>query len=215
MTPEEFRQYGHQAVDWIADYLARPERYPVLARVKPGELTDALPAARPRARRAHGGHPGRFRAPDRARHHALEPPRLHGLFRQLRSDAQGILGEMLAAALNPNGMLWKTSPAVTELEQVALRWLRQWTGLPEDWFGMIYDTASIGSMHAIAAARQAADPESRARGAHARAWWSTPPSRRIPPSKRAPSRWASGQETCARFPWTPNSACAPDALERR
>ena len=71
---------------------------------------------------------------------------------------------MLAAALNGNGMLWKTSPAVTELEQVALRWLRQWCGLPEDWFGIIYDTASTSSMHAIAAARQAADPESRTRG---------------------------------------------------
>ena len=61
-------------------------------------------------------------------------------------------------------MLWKTSPAVTELEQVALRWLRQWSGLPEDWFGLIYDTASTSSMHAIAAAREAADPESRTKG---------------------------------------------------
>ena len=61
-------------------------------------------------------------------------------------------------------MLWKTSPAVTELEQVTLRWLRQWSGLPEDWFGLIYDTASVSSMHAIAAAREAADPESRTKG---------------------------------------------------
>lgn len=77
---------------------------------------------------------------------------------------EGILGELLAAALNGNGMLWKTSPAVTELEQVTLRWLRQWSGLPEDWFGLIYDTASTSSMHAIAAAREAADPESRTKG---------------------------------------------------
>ena len=47
MTPEEFRRHGYQAIDWIADYLARPERFPVLAQVKPGELTDALPAAGP------------------------------------------------------------------------------------------------------------------------------------------------------------------------
>jgi aromatic-L-amino-acid decarboxylase len=77
---------------------------------------------------------------------------------------EGILGELFTAALNGNGMLWKTSPAVTELEQVALRWLRQWSGLPDDWFGLIYDTASTSSMHAIAAARDAADPESRTRG---------------------------------------------------
>ena len=61
-------------------------------------------------------------------------------------------------------MLGKTSPAVTELEQVALRWLRQWSGLPEEWFGLIYDTASTSSMHAIAAAREFADPESRTKG---------------------------------------------------
>jgi aromatic-L-amino-acid decarboxylase len=61
-------------------------------------------------------------------------------------------------------MLWKSSPAVTELEQVTLRWLREWTGLPSDWFGLIYDTASLSSMHAIAAAREAADPHSRTRG---------------------------------------------------
>ena len=67
------------------------------------------------------------------------------------------MGEMLAAALNANAMLWKTSPAATELEQVALDWLRQWMGLPAGLFGIIYDTASTSSMHAIAAARELAD----------------------------------------------------------
>ncbi len=59
-----------------------------------------------------------------------------------------ILGEMLAAALNTNGLHWKTSPAVAELEQRALDWLRQWMGLPDEWFGIVYDTASTSSMHA-------------------------------------------------------------------
>ena len=81
------------------------------------------------------------------------------------ATGEGILGELLTAALNGNGMLWKTSPAVTELEQVTLRWLREWSGLPDDWFGLIYDTASTSSMHAIAAAREFVDPESRTRGA--------------------------------------------------
>jgi aromatic-L-amino-acid decarboxylase len=67
--------------------------------------------------------------------------------------------------MNCNGMLWKTSPAATELEQVALRWLREWSGLPDGWFGLIYDCASTSSMHAIAAAREFVDPESRMRGA--------------------------------------------------
>ena len=163
MTPEEFRRYGYQAIDWIADYLARPERYPVLAPVKPGELTDALPAAGPER-----GEPMEAILADFER--LILPAVTHWnhpgfmAYFAISASEPGILGELLAAALNLNGMLWKSSPAVTELEQVTLRWLRQWTGLPEDWFGAIYDTASIGALHAIAAARQAADPECRTRG---------------------------------------------------
>ena len=164
MTPEEFRAYGHEVVDWIADFLAHPERYPVLARVEPGELLDALPRSAPERGEpmaqlledfrklvvpgiTHWNHPG-FMA-----------------YFSITGSGPGILGEMLAAALNVNGMLWKTSPAATELEQTALGWLRQWIGLPEEFFGIIYDTASISSMHAIAAAREMADPEARVRGA--------------------------------------------------
>ena len=76
----------------------------------------------------------------------------------------GILGEMLTAALNANGMLWKTSPALTGLEQVTLAWLREWLGLPDPLFGIIFDTASTGVMHAIAAARECADPATRTEG---------------------------------------------------
>jgi len=164
MTPEEFRQHGYRAIDWIADYLADPGRYPVLPSVKPGELIDALPAAGPER-----GEPMEAIFADFER--LIVPAMTHWnhpaflAYFANSATAEGILGELLCAALNGNGMLWKTAPAVTELEQVALRWLRQWSGLPEDWFGIIYDTASVGSMHAMAAARQAADPESRTRGA--------------------------------------------------
>ena len=71
----------------------------------------------------------------------MEPPWISGVFRQLGAAGRH-LGELLTAALNGNGMLWKTAPAMTELEQVTLSWLRQWSGLPDDWFGLIYDTAS-------------------------------------------------------------------------
>ena len=75
-----------------------------------------------------------------------------------------IIAEMIAAALNTNGLHWDTSPAVAELEQVALGWLRQWMGLPDNWFGIIYDTASVSSFHAICAAREYVVPESRVEG---------------------------------------------------
>jgi aromatic-L-amino-acid/L-tryptophan decarboxylase len=163
MTPEEFRRFGHQTIDWIAEFLSQPERYPVLAQVKPGELTGALPAAGPEQ-----GEPMERILADFE--NLIVPAMTHwnhpGFMAYFANTSTGpaILGEMLAAALNANGMLWKTAPAVTELEQVALSWLRQWTGLPKDWFGLIYDTASVSSMHAIAAARQLADPEVRAKG---------------------------------------------------
>ena len=163
MTPEEFRRYGHQSIDWVADFLAHVERYPVLPPVKPGELTDALPA--------HGPERGEPMDAILADFERLIVPASTqwnhpGFMAYFANSAtpEGILGELLTAALNGNGMLWKTSPAVTELEQVTLRWLRQWSGLPESWFGLIYDTASTSSMHAIAAARQAADPESHTKG---------------------------------------------------
>jgi hypothetical protein len=90
-------------------------------------------------------------------------PRFHAYF-SVSASAPGILGEMLTAALNINGMLWKSSPATTELEQVTMSWLRQWLGLPEEFFGLIYDTASTSTMHAIAAAREAMFPEVRVEG---------------------------------------------------
>lgn len=163
MTPEQFRRYGHEAIEWIAAYLENPERYPVLPPVKPGELTDALPTCGP-----EHGQPMEQIVADFEK--LIVPAMTHwnhpGFLAYFANSAtpEGILGELFTAALNGNGMLWKTSPAVTELEQVVLRWLRQWSGLPESWFGLIYDTASVASMHAIAAAREAADPESRTKG---------------------------------------------------
>jgi len=131
--------------------------------MKPGELVDALPRCgseqgEPMAEilqdfrdkivpaATHWNHPG-FMA-----------------YFAISASGPGILGEMLTAALNMNGMLWKTSPAVVELEQVALDWLRRWIGLPDGLFGIIFDTASTSSMHAIAAAREMVAPEVRTEG---------------------------------------------------
>ncbi len=163
MPPDEFRRFGRQVVDWIAGYLEHIRDYPVLARVQPGELAARLPGAAPEA-----GEPMEAVLADFER--LILPavthwnhPRFHAYF-SVSASAPGILAEMLIAALNMNGMLWKTSPAATELEQVTLAWLRQWLGLPEAFFGVIHDTASTNAVHAIAAARFRADPEVRRRG---------------------------------------------------
>lgn len=158
MDPEEFRRYGYRVVDWIADYLKNAERYPVLPSVSPGEIRKRLPAAPPAQGESmetilrdfqeillpgitHWNHPGFFS------------------YFAITGSGPGILGEMLSAALNVNAMLWITSPAATELEEVVLDWLRQMLGLPVEFWGIIYDTASISTLHALAAARHQAGPE--------------------------------------------------------
>jgi len=164
MPPEEFRTYAHQAVDWIAEYLTHPERYPVLPNIQPGQLIDALPAQGPQHGEPMGQILGDFRSLIVPAITHWNHPGFMAYFANT-SPGPGIIGELLCASLNANAMLWKTSPAATELEQVALGWLRDWMGLPAEFFGIIYDTASTSSMHAIAAARELADPEARTLGA--------------------------------------------------
>src|SRR6185295_16125890 len=90
-------------------------------------------------------------------------PSFHGLFSTSTSSI-GVFGEMLTAAFDMKGMLWRTAPASTELEDVVLDWLRQMMDLPEHFEGIIYDTASVSTMHAIAAARERADLKIRGLG---------------------------------------------------
>jgi len=160
---KDFREQAHRLADWIADYLENPERFPVLSQVRPGDITRALPAAAPERGEpfseifadfervivpglTHWNHPGFF------------------AYFAISASAPGILAEFLSAALNQQAMLWRTSPAATELEEVTLAWLRTLIGLPPGFDGVIYDTASISTLHALAAAREAAMPDVRGRG---------------------------------------------------
>lgn len=164
MSADEFRRHGHEVVDWIADYLAGNRSLPVMPQVKPGALEDALPAAAPEEGEPMERILAGFRELVLPAVNHWNHPRFHAYF-SVSASGPGILGEMLAAALNTNGMLWVSSPANTELEMVVMRWLRQWIGLPEEFFGMIHDTASVSTMHAIAAARVAAGDDVREQGA--------------------------------------------------
>ncbi len=168
MGAEDFRRHGHQLIDWISDYLEQIETRPVLAQVAPGELRSQLPAAPPA-----GGEPVAAILADVDR--LIMPALTHWnhpsffAYFATSTSAPGIFGELLSAAFDAKAMLWRTSPASTELEEVALSWLRQMMGLPADFDGIIYDTASVASLHAIAAAREVADLEIRARGMSGRA----------------------------------------------
>ncbi|QBD80705.1 amino acid decarboxylase [Ktedonosporobacter rubrisoli] len=154
MDPEDLRRYGHQIVDWIADYLKNSRQYPVLSQITPGSIRLALPAKPPEQPEPMEQILADFEQ-------TLMPGLTHWnvpgfmAYFAITSSGPGILGEMLSSALNVNAMLWRTSPAATELEQVALDWLRQMLGLPKPLFGVINDTASTGVLYALAAAREA------------------------------------------------------------
>lgn len=163
MDPEQFRAEAHRVADWIADYFSGAERYPVLSRVRPGEIAAALPASAP----THGES---FDAIFADFERVILPGITHwnhpGFFAyfSITGSAPGVLAEFLSAALNVQAMLWRTSPAATELEEVTLGWLRKLIGLPDTFEGVIYDTASISTLHALAAARETHVPAVRSRG---------------------------------------------------
>jgi aromatic-L-amino-acid/L-tryptophan decarboxylase len=163
LPPEEFRARAREAVDWMADYLAGVERYPVLAQVRPGDLRAALPPSAPEGPESVEAILADFERLVMPGITHWNHPSFHGYF-AVTGSAPGILGEMLAATLNVNAMVWRSSPAGTELEEHVLQWIRELLGLPGDFFGVIQDTASSSSLVALAAARQRAWPEARARG---------------------------------------------------
>jgi aromatic-L-amino-acid decarboxylase len=154
LSPEEFARHAHELVEWISHYRASIEEYPVLSRVRPNEVRDSVPASPPLR-------PEPLASIMADIERAILPGITHwshpGFLAYFATSASvpGLLAEMLTAALNVNGMLWKTSPAATELEEVALDWLRQLLGLEPGWFGIITDTASSSTLLALAAAREA------------------------------------------------------------
>ena len=163
MSKEDFRRLGHDLIDWIADYFDNINELPVLAAISPGDLKAKLPTTAP----VQGESMEAIIADlDRLIVPALTQwshPSFFAYF-ATSTSAPGIFGELLSAAFDNKAMLWRTSPASTELEEVVLDWLRQMMGLDSGMHGLIYDTASVSSMHAIAAAREGVEKRIREEG---------------------------------------------------
>lgn len=155
MDHQAFRRYGHELIDWVADYFEQVEDYPVRAQVQPGDIKSQLPAEPPRSDEGmdrifadfktilmpgmtHWQHPGWF---------AYFPA---------NNSPPSVLGELLTAGLGAQCMIWQTSPAAAELEEVVMDWLRQMLGLPSGMTGVIQDTASTATLCALLAARERA-----------------------------------------------------------
>jgi aromatic-L-amino-acid decarboxylase len=163
MPAEQFRRHGYEMVDWIAGYFDRMEDLPVLSQIEPNWLKNNLPESAPESGEDFSEI---FADVERLILPAVthwNHPNFHGLFSTSTSSV-GVFGEMLSAAFDMKAMLWRTAPASTELEDVVLDWLRQMMDLPESFEGIIYDTASVSTMHAIAAARERAGLDIRERG---------------------------------------------------
>jgi aromatic-L-amino-acid/L-tryptophan decarboxylase len=159
----EFRDAGHRIVDWVADYLDNVDRYDVLSRVQPGDIEKQFDAKPHDAGKSYDDLLAEFQSKVVPGITHWNHPAFFAYFSITGSQA-GILAELLTAALNANGMLWRTSPSLTELETLALRWLRDALGLPSNLFGIINDTASINSFLALAAAREALGVDIRRKG---------------------------------------------------
>jgi aromatic-L-amino-acid decarboxylase len=160
---EQFRASARQHADWTADYLQRIRDYPVTTSIKPGDLIASLPASAPESGEQIEKIFADFQSTVFPALTLWNHPRFMAYF-SVSSSPPSILADLLASAVNVNAMLWKSSPGATELEQVTLSWLRQWLDLDASWFGIIYDTASVGVMQAIGAAREFVDPDARTRG---------------------------------------------------
>ncbi len=154
IATDEFRAAAHRAVDWIGDYLDTIRERPVLSQVKPGAIRGSLPSVPP-------DEGERLEVIFEDFERLVLPgvthwnhPRFFAYF-GIPGSTPGILAELLIAALNVNGMLWRTSPSATEVEEVACDWLRQAVGLPAGFSGVINDTASSSTLYALTAAREA------------------------------------------------------------
>jgi aromatic-L-amino-acid decarboxylase len=162
-TTADFRAAAHKAVDWIADYFDDINSFPVLSRVQPGDVARQFADAASESGKPYDALLAEFREKILPGITHWNHPSFFAYFSVTGSQA-GVIAEMLSAAINANGMLWKTSPALTELETLALGWLRDALGLPPKLFGIINDTASVNVFLALAAAREALGLDIRGQG---------------------------------------------------
>jgi aromatic-L-amino-acid/L-tryptophan decarboxylase len=163
MEPEEFRAAGHELIDWIADYRTRIPQLPVQAQVGPGEVAGKLSARAPEEAEPFSRVLADLDAVIVPGVTQVQHPRYFGWFPSNASLAS-VLGDLATSGLGALGITWQSAPALTEVEEVVVEWLRELTALPESWKGVIQDTASSACLVALLAARERTTNYSEARG---------------------------------------------------
>lgn len=154
-TPSDFRAEAHKMADFVADYFENIEQYPVKSQVKPGEILGQLPQLPPESAESMTDVMADFEKILMPGITHWQNPNFFAFF-PANSSYPSVLAEMLTAALGQQGMIWETSPAAAELEERVMDWLKQMCGLPENWTGVIQDTASASTLAALLTARERA-----------------------------------------------------------
>jgi aromatic-L-amino-acid decarboxylase len=163
MTPEEFRRFGHELIDWIADYRAKVVQYPVMSRAEPGDIKKQIPASPPEQ-------PDDFADVLADLDRVVMPGLSHwqhpSFFGYFPSNGllSSVLGDFASTGLGVLGLSWQSSPALTEIEEVVTDWMRQMVGLSPAWSGVIQDTASTCTLVALISARERATNYALSRG---------------------------------------------------
>ena len=163
MTPEEFRQHGHQLIDWVADFRAGIANRPVMAQVEPGAIKAQLPASPPQQPETFAQILADLDSLIVPGLSHFQHPRFFGYFPS-NSLLDSVLGDYLSTGLSALGLSWQSAPALTEVEEVMTDWIRQMTGLSAAWSGVIQDTASTSTLVALLCARERSTNFSLAHG---------------------------------------------------
>ncbi|MEZ5286091.1 MAG: pyridoxal-dependent decarboxylase [Vicinamibacterales bacterium] len=163
MTPDEFRRFGHEVVDWIADYREHVADAPVMSPLEPGAVKARLPEHPPQEPEPLDAVLADLDTIVRPGLTNWQHPRFFGYFPANVSLAS-VLGDYVSTGLGVLGLAWQGSPALSEVEEVVTGWLRQMLGLSEQWDGVIQDTASTSSLIALICARERATDHGASRG---------------------------------------------------
>jgi aromatic-L-amino-acid decarboxylase len=155
MDKENFKKFGYEFIDWVADYMMEVEKYPVLSQVKPGDIKARIPSEAPAEAEPMDKIFADFKEIIMPGITHWQHPNWYAYF-PANNSPPSVLAEMLTAGLGAQCMIWQTSPAAAELEEVVMEWLRKMLGLPDGMSGCIQDTASTATLVALLTARERA-----------------------------------------------------------
>ncbi|MEN7549261.1 aminotransferase class V-fold PLP-dependent enzyme [Rapidithrix thailandica] len=215
MTNEEFRNFGHNMVDWMADYFQQIESLPVKAQVEPGEIYQQLPELPPEEAESFSQIFRDFQTKILKGITHWQHPNFFAYF-PANNSYPSILGEMLTATLGAQCMIWETSPAAAELEQKVMEWMKQMMGLPAEFTGVIQDTASTATLCALLTARESAtDFQSNKSGLDSKTKFTVYCSTQTHSSIDKAIKIAGiGSDQLRKIPVDRDFAMRPDALEK-